>query len=299
MAATTPSVVLIDASIYIFRAWFTLPDSIEDAQGYPANAVYGFADFLAKLLDGTHPRHIACAFDTSLTHSFRNEIYPAYKANREKTPQELKRQFAGCRAISEALGVKTVSSRRYEADDLIGSLARRMREAGHRVTVVSGDKDLAQVIRPGDVWWNLARDQRLDYLGITRHMGVRPEQIPALLALAGDAVDNIPGVPGIGLKTAARLLRRFDDVDDLLDGVDTVARMKFRGAARVRGLLVQHAQQLRLARRLTPVATHAPVARSPAALAWRGYRPRKMAALFTHYGFSPAKRRRWETLRPR
>ena len=149
------------------------------------------------------------------------------------------------------------------------------------------------------VWWNLARDQRLDYLGVTRRMGVRPEQVPALLALAGDAVDNIPGVPGVGMKTAARLLRRFDDVDDLLAGVDAVAQMKFRGAARVRDLLVEHAEQLRLARRLTPVATHAPVVRSPAALAWRGYRPRKMAALFTQYGFGSAKRRRWEMLRPR
>ncbi|MCG6872985.1 MAG: flap endonuclease [Gammaproteobacteria bacterium] len=289
--------VLVDASIYIFRSWFTLPDTILDAQGRPANAAYGFADFLTILLDRERPGHIACAFDESLSKSFRNEIFPAYKANREKAPEDLKHQFRQCQAISEAFGVKVLKSDRFEADDLIGTAAARFRERGFDITVVTGDKDLAQCIRPGgDLFWNFARDERLDYRGVTRKLGVRPEQVPDWLALAGDAVDNIPGIPGVGAATAARLLALFDNVEAIYADVDRVAEMKFRGAKRVRDLLVEHEETVRTGLRITPVALNAPVPRSENSLAWQGARPRKLASLAKEMDFGEQRVDRWNAM---
>ena len=122
-----PRLVLVDASIYIFRAWFALPSSMVDAEGNPNNAVYGFADFLARLLWESRAQHVAVAFDESLTTSFRNEIYPPYKANRELPPAELAAQLSACRDLADALGLATFASDRYEADDLIGTLAAKLR----------------------------------------------------------------------------------------------------------------------------------------------------------------------------
>jgi 5'-3' exonuclease len=136
---------LIDASIYIFRAYFSLPDTMTDANGNPANAVYGFADFLARLLAQTDAKHIAVAFDESLTTSFRNEIYPAYKENRELPPPELEAQLAACQELCQAMGLASYISPRYEADDLIGTLAHTMRRHGFKIIIVSG------VVKPEEI----------------------------------------------------------------------------------------------------------------------------------------------------
>jgi 5'-3' exonuclease len=291
-------VYLIDASIYVFRAWFTLPESITDSQGRPANAVYGWANFLIGLLESVRPQYIACAFDESLTTSFRNDLYPQYKSNREEAPRELKEQFRLCRQVARALGVADYADARYEADDIIGTLAHRLRPKGLRMVIVSGDKDLAQVVRPGDTWWNYARETQLDYKGVTRHLGVPPERIPDLLALAGDPVDNIPGVPGIGLKTAARLVSRFGGVEELVRSADAVARMDMRGAARASALLREHADAARLARRLTEVSRHAPVRADLRRLAWKGAQAPRCRELFARLDLGEHRRRRWLELAP-
>ncbi|MGB5105068.1 MAG: 5'-3' exonuclease H3TH domain-containing protein, partial [Steroidobacteraceae bacterium] len=200
---------LVDASVFIFRAYYSVPVEIADPDGNPVNAVHGFARFLGDLLERLSPQHIAVAFDESLEQSYRNEIYPAYKANREPAPAELKRQFGLCRELVRALGVAEFGSSRYEADDIIGTLTTRARAAGMPVTIASRDKDLTQLVGAEDTYWDAVADVRYRYGDIEERFGVIPERIADFLALMGDAVDNVPGVPGVGRKTAATLLKHF------------------------------------------------------------------------------------------
>jgi 5'-3' exonuclease len=285
--------LLVDASIYVFRAWFTLPDSILDAEGEPANAVYGFTDFVVRLLTHTQAERVAFAFDESLTSSFRNAIYPAYKANRETAPESLKRQFRQCRAFLRAAGLAELGSSEYEADDLIGALAHRERSDGRGVAIVTGDKDLAQLVGERDLWWEFAKDKRLDASGIERHFGVCPEQIADQLAIAGDKIDNIPGVPGIGMATAAKLLRRFGDLQTLWAELPAVESMQIRGAARIRRLLEAHRETVELARRLTGIDHSAPL---PEDLCLTRGRPQALEERFEALAFGEPRRARWRAL---
>lgn len=251
MNALQPPVYLIDASVYVFRAWFSMPDQFSDAAGRPTNAVYGFARFLCDLLEETAAPRAAVAFDESLTSSFRNDIYPDYKANREPAPEALQRQFAWCKDLARHIGLPVYADSRFEADDLIASLARHCRDTAVGVCVVSGDKDLAQLVGQGDWWWDFARRRRLDHDGVLAHFGVRPEQIADYLALTGDAVDNIPGVPGIGPKTAAALLAHFGDLDSIFERLDEIPYLSLRGARTLPAKLRSGEPAARLARRLT------------------------------------------------
>jgi len=244
-------VYLVDASVYVFRAWFSMPDSFADAAGRPTNAVYGFARFLCELIEQTGARDIAVAFDESLTTSFRNEIYPDYKANRDPAPEELRRQFAWCKDLTRLLGLPIYFDDRYEADDLIAGLAGLNRSRGRRICVVTGDKDLAQLVCEGDHWWDFARNRRFDAAGILEHFGVHPHQIADYLALTGDAVDNIPGVPGVGPKTAAALLAHFGSLDAIYARLEEIAWLKIRGAKTLAPKLREHEAAARLARQLT------------------------------------------------
>jgi len=248
-------VYLVDASVYVFRAWFSMPDRFEDAAGRPTNAVYGFARFLCELIEQTRTARIAVAFDESLTTSFRNDIYPDYKANRDPAPEDLKRQFAWCKDLARSLGLPVYAHERFEADDLIATLAVTSRNRGHSICVVSGDKDLAQLVEVGDHWWDFARNRRFDAAGVKAHFGVHPEQIADYLALTGDAVDNIPGVPGIGPKTAAALLHHFGSLDSIYDRLEEIAWLKIRGARTLAAKLREHEAAARLARQLTGLET--------------------------------------------
>src|SRR5690606_25688066 len=205
--APTPALYLVDASLYVFRAWHSMPaDGFHDAEGWPTNAVHGFTRFLLDLLERERPRHIAIAFDEALDSCFRNALYPAYKANRDPAPAELKRQFAYCKALCAALGLPVLAHREYEADDLIGSAVHAARAHGHRAVIISADKDLSQLLTGEDEQWDFARGQRWGAAGVKARHGVHAHQVADYLALCGDAVDNIPGVPGVGSKTAAVLL---------------------------------------------------------------------------------------------
>lgn len=250
-AANSETLYLVDASIYIFRAWYSVPPEFSNAAGEPTNAVYGFAGFLCDLLETLQPVNIAIAFDEALETSYRNDIYPAYKANREPAPEQLLRQFAWCRQIAELLGLPCYSDKRFEADDLIATMALQGRANDLRINVISADKDLTQIIREHDHWWDFARNVRLDRSAVKQKFGVFPEQIADYLALAGDAVDNIPGIPGIGPKTAAALLAHFTTLDALLERMDEVAWLSLRGAKGIHGKLTRHADAARLARQLT------------------------------------------------
>ncbi len=254
MAARKRRVYLVDASIYIFRAYYSVPETLTNSDGHAINALHGFAGFLAGFLDDVKPDHLAVVFDASLTSSFRNDLYPPYKANREPAPEQLKRQFLFCRTLVEALGIAAYSSDRYEADDLIGTLAARLRPRDFSIAILSADKDLAQILQHGDLVWDYARNRRHDYHKVPDWLGVRAEQVADWLALTGDAVDNIPGIPGIGAKTAAALLDEFASLDAIFAGLERVPELPLRGARRVQQLLTEHESAARLARELTGIA---------------------------------------------
>ena len=257
-----PGVVhFIDASFFIFRAYHSMPADMVDADGNATHALYGFARFLSDLMESVRPERIGVAFDTSLRSetSFRNRIYPAYKANRESPPQDLARQFALCREFCRHLGLAEFAHDEYEADDIIGTLATRARAAGLQSVLVTRDKDLSQLVRDGDVFWDYSANARYHYHDIGPRFGVAPERIADFLALTGDSVDNIPGVPGIGRKTAGELFQVFANLDELYDGIDRVAQLKIRGAAGVAAKLRAHKEAAYFARRLTGIVCDIPL----------------------------------------
>src|SRR3954468_15532298 len=255
----TQTAHLVDASLYICRAYFAPMPDVAGADGASVLAVHGFTRFLLDLLERARPTHIAVAFDESLTTSFRNAIYPEYKAHREPAPADLMQQFAVCKEIAAALGVVVLADAKYEADDLIGSALMALRMAGFRSVIVSADKDFAQLIGDFDEQWDPQRNQRWDAHGVKTRLGVRPEQVADYLALTGDSVDNIPGVPGIGPKTAAILLHHFGTLDALLERAEEVAFLSTRGAAAASMRLREHAESARLSRLLSGIALDAPV----------------------------------------
>ncbi len=244
---------LIDSSIYVFRAWYGPERERVNRQQQPNQAFVGFSDFVYRLLTEQAPQRLVFAFDESRSKSSRKEIYPDYKANRSPAPQELRRQFAWCRQWVEALGITCVSSKHWEADDLIGSLGNYHASAQLPVVILTADKDLMQLITERDVWWSYLYGRKLDYRAICKKFGVRPEQIADQLALTGDKVDNIPGIPEVGLKTAARLLKKYDSVDNLRRHLHQVGEMKFRYAARVQRSLIEHESQLDISLQLTRI----------------------------------------------
>jgi DNA polymerase-1 len=291
-----PTVHLVDGSLYVFRAWHSMPNEFFDSDGHPVNAVHGYARFLCELLERAQPDHIAVAFDASLTSSFRNAIYPAYKANRELPPPDLERQFVQCRALTEALGVHMMIDHDYEADDLIGSTVWNLRALGWRSVIVSADKDFGQLLGEHDEQWDYARGLRWGPAGVHDKLGVHPHQIADYLALCGDSVDNIPGVPGIGAKTAAALLSHFGSLDALLERIDEVAFLRMRGAASCTVKLRQHAEQARLCRRLTRIALDAPGASRVETLERQHGATDQLDALCEQLHFGPITRSRLHAL---
>ncbi len=291
-----PTAHLVDGSLYVFRAWHSMPDEFHDVDGHPVNAVHGYARFLCELLERVRPGHVAVAFDASLTSSFRNAIYPAYKSNRELPPPDLERQFVQCRALTEALGVHLMIDHEYEADDLIGSTVWNLRALGWRSVIVSADKDFGQLLGEHDEQWDYARNLRWGPAGVHQRLGVHPHQVADYLALCGDAVDNIPGVPGIGAKTAAALLAHFGSLDVLLERIDEVAFLRLRGAASCAARLRLHAEQARMCRRLTRIALDAPGACDADILRRRPCPADQLDALCEQLRFGPLTRTRLRAL---
>jgi DNA polymerase I len=287
-----PRLLLVDASLYVFRAWHSMPDEFFDHEQQPVNAVHGFTRFLLELLESQRPQHIAIAFDEALESSFRNEIYPAYKANREPAPESLKRQFRYCAEVARALGLMVLVDQRFEADDLIGSVLERLRGCGLHGLIVSADKDLSQLLQAGDEQWDYARNQRWGADGVKARLGVEAQQIPDFLGLAGDSVDNIPGVPGIGAKTAAALLEHFGSLDALLARTAEVPFLRLRGAAGHARRLDEHREAALLCRELATIRRDAPL---PADLGEARRAPGDSAAiedLTERLRFGPMTRRR-------
>jgi DNA polymerase-1 len=292
------TVHLVDGSLYVCRAWFSQVPDVHDADGSPAHAVHGFTRFLLDLFERARPTHIAVAFDQSLTTSFRNALYPAYKANRPPAPADLVRQFAGCMEVAGALGATVLVDSRYEADDLIGSAVVRVRSQGFRNVIISADKDFGQLITAADEQWDFSRDERWDVAGVKRRLGVRPDQVVDFLALTGDSVDNIPGVPGIGPKTAATLLAHFDTLDALLARLEEVPFLRLRGAGQAYVRIKQHREQALMSRMLSAIALDAPVPALTEQLLWRRPDTAVLDPLFDQLKFGPLTRSRCRALAP-
>ncbi len=251
---------LVDASIYIFQAYFSPHMQVVGEDGRDLSAFMGYAQFLQRFLRHARPVHLAVAFDESLFSGFRHTLYPPYKSNRVLPDPDLERQLIACADLTAAMGIRGFGSKHYEADDIIGTLAARFRrDTDGAVCIVTRDKDLSQLLRhPQDHVWDFHGNQRRYAADIQRHYGIRPEQFPDYLGLVGDAVDCIPGVPGIGPVAASALLQHFPSLSHLYENLGEVAQLGFRGAKRAGALLETHREQAFLSRTLATIVDVAP-----------------------------------------
>ncbi len=238
---------LIDGSAFIFRAYHALPPLTRASDGAPMGAVSGFVNMLWKMVEENKgpdaPTHIAVVFDKG-SHTFRNEIYDQYKANRDEMPEDLRPQIPLTRKATKAFNIACLETEGFEADDIIATLARQAKEAGGRVTIVSSDKDLMQLVGDGVEMFDAMKNTRIGVDGVEAKFGVGPDKVIDVQALAGDSVDNIPGAPGIGVKTAALLINEYGDLDTLLERAEEIKQPKRRQT------LIDHADQIRLSRQL-------------------------------------------------
>jgi DNA polymerase-1 len=247
---------LIDGSAYIFRAYHALPPLTRKSDGLPVGAVAGFCNILWNELTRANgnnaPTHIAVVFDHS-SKTFRNDLYPAYKANRPEPPEDLRPQFPLTRRATRAFNVACLEAENYEADDIIATLSQRAVEAGGRVTIISSDKDLMQLVGNGVIMRDPMKDRVIDRDEVEEKFGVPPERVVDVQALAGDSVDNIPGAPGIGLKTAALLIREYGDLDALLERAAEVPQPKRREALTANAALIRISRDLVTLKRDMPL----------------------------------------------
>jgi 5'-3' exonuclease len=290
------SLYLIDSSIYIYRSWYSSSPDYLNQQGQSINALVGYTEFLFQLLSEQKPDLIACAFDGTKKKLLRNEIYPAYKANRDETPALLKPQFEMCLNFSQALGLPSFISNEYEADDIIGTLSKK-HQAHANIVIVSKDKDLAQFIyKPEDAMYE-ASSKRWQYEDdIYNKHGVYPNQIADFLALRGDAVDNIPGLPGVGEKTAVSLMTKWGSIDGIKENIDHVANMKFRGAKKIKSVFEDNAELLTICRKLSGLYECPNLPEQPSALTWQEPDLGSLIEQFSLIGFSTFRQQRWLNL---
>ncbi len=253
---------LVDGSAYIFRAYHALPPLTRKSDGLPVGAVSGFCNMLWKLLQeardtsvGVVPTHFAVIFDYS-SKTFRNEIYPEYKANREAPPEDLRPQFSLIREATRSFNVPCIEAKGYEADDLIATYARLAREAGGDATIISSDKDLMQLIGPQVIMYDTMKDRRVGTDEVIEKFGVKPEKMIDLQALAGDSTDNVPGVPGIGPKTAAQLLEEYGNLETLLERASEIKQNKRREN------LIEFADLARVSKKLVTLDDQVPLEQS-------------------------------------
>jgi len=252
MAEKKPRLFLIDGSSYIYRAFFAIPH-LSNSKGFPTNAIYGFTNMLLKVVREQEPEYLAIAFDAPGP-TFRHEVFGEYKANRPSMPENLRPQIPFIKEIVSALQIPILEIEGYEADDLIGSLAKKLESEGMNTVIVSGDKDLMQLITPQVVMYDPMKDKTFEIPEVKERFGVPPDKVVEVMGLCGDTSDNIPGVPGIGEKTAARLIEQFGSIEELLKNLDKVKNPTLRAS------LGHYADQARLSRELAALDTQAPLA---------------------------------------
>ncbi|NHQ75636.1 DNA polymerase I [Roseovarius gahaiensis] len=248
---------LIDGSAFIFRAYHALPPLTRKSDGLPIGAVSGFCNMLQRYIDGNSasndaPTHVAVIFDKG-SHTFRNDLYDQYKANRDAMPEELRPQIPLTRRATEAFNIACKELEGFEADDIIATLSCQAREAGGRVTIVSSDKDLMQLVGGGVEMFDAMKNRRIDAEGVEEKFGVGPDRVVDVQALAGDSVDNVPGAPGIGIKTAALLINEFGSLENLLDRAEDIKQPKRRQT------LIEKREQIKLSKKLVQLDCDTPL----------------------------------------
>ncbi len=247
---------LIDGSAFIFRAYHALPPLTRKSDGLPIGAVSGFCNMIFRYVEDNTgpdaPTHVAVIFDKG-SHTFRNDVYDLYKANREAMPEDLRPQIPLTRRATEAFNIACKEMEGYEADDIIATLACQARDAGGRVTIISSDKDLMQLVGDGVEMLDAMKNRRIDRDGVFEKFGVGPERVVDVQALAGDSVDNVPGAPGIGVKTAALLINEYGDLDTLLDRAEEIKQPKRRQT------LIEKREQIELSRKLVQLDCNTPL----------------------------------------
>jgi DNA polymerase I len=267
---------------YIFRAYHALPDNITSPNGMLTNAVLGYTRTLLRIIKERKPEYMAAAFEKNT--SFRNSIFAEYKATRKQTPDDLEAQFDYCRKITEAIGIACMEVDDYEADDVIGTVATRMSMLGHPVVVVTGDKDMSQLVSTYVQVYDIAKEHWLDETAVREKFGVAPGQIPDLLALHGDHVDNIPGVMGVGEKTAREILSVCQSVEDLVDA-GLAAKFRFRGRDEILRRIRENMETVRISRKLATICCEAPIDVSPEVVRYRRGDRRTLDSLCQELGF--------------
>ena len=277
MPDATPHLILIDGSGFIFRAYHALPPMARP-DGTPVNAVFGFTNMLGRLLQNHEGTHLAVVFDAGRT-TFRNALYPQYKAQRPEPPTDLTPQFALVRDATAAFGVPGVELATWEADDLIASYARAATAEGWRTTIISSDKDLMQLVDDQVAMQDPIKQKPIGAAEVMEKFGVPPAKVVEVQALMGDSVDNVPGVPGIGPKTAAQLIQEYGDVEGVLRAAETMKPGKRRD------MLLQHAEAARISRKLVELCCDVPLPVPLEALRAKDPDPATLIAWLLSMGF--------------
>ena len=272
---------IIDGHSQSYQAYYAISD-LTSPKGIPVNAVYGFTNMLRRLLKEQRPEYLAVVFDSGAP-TFRHAQYSAYKAHRKETPDDFSIQIPFIHKVLRAYNIPVYVCEGYEADDLIGTVARQVAQRGLDVYIITADKDLEQLIAPHVKIYNARKDMLLDLETLKREKGITPEQVTDLLALMGDSIDNIPGVPGVGPKTALELLHRFGSLEAVLDNVDSIKGGKRE--ERLRERLKTFADQARFSKRLVTIDTHAPVELDLGACRRDGEDEKELRDLFSELGF--------------
>ncbi len=272
---------LIDGSAFIFRAYHALPPLTRKSDGLPIGAVSGFCNMLQRYVDGNvggDVTHVAVIFDKG-SHTFRNDMYDQYKANRDAMPEDLRPQIPLTREATKAFNIACEEMEGYEADDIIATLAVQARALGGRCTIISSDKDLMQLVGGGVEMFDAMKNNRIDSEGVEAKFGVGPDRVVDVQALAGDSVDNVPGAPGIGIKTAALLINEYGSLEELLDRAEEIKQPKRRET------LIEHRAQIELSKKLVTLDDKTPLAFSIDDLEVRDPDPDKLMAFLAEMEF--------------
>lgn len=275
---------LVDGSSYIFRAFFALPP-LTNSAGLPTNAIYGFTTMMLKFLKQYQPEYLAVALDAG-RETFRNQIFAAYKGNRPEAPPTLIPQFPYVRKILQALNIRLLELQGYEADDLIGTLCGAFLDKGCQIVVVSGDKDLMQLVSDGIKLLDTSKEKWIGKAEVKEKFGVDPNQVVEVMGLMGDSIDNIPGVKGIGEKTASTLIQHFRSLENLFDHLHELEKTNLRGIGRIRKTLQEGKDAAFLSRDLARVRTDVPIQVELEQLRYEGPQKTNLKELFAELEFT-------------
>ena len=273
------SLYIIDGSSYIFRAYFGIRQFLSTSKGFPTNALYGFINMLQKVVKDEKPDFLCVAFD-SKEKTFRHDIYPDYKANRDAPPEDLVKQFPYFEPLVEAYNISSIRVPGFEADDIIGTLALKGSKAGYHVVIVSGDKDMMQLVSPKVEMLDTMKNKRFGIKEVEEKFGVPPEKVIEVMGLMGDSSDHIPGVKGVGPKTATELIQKYGSIDGLYKSIDEIEKKKLKEK------LVQDKEKALLSRRLVTIDTEMELDCSFEDLQVRPSKNEDLKKLFSEFEFS-------------